>query len=342
MVLVTNQISFTDDELAPESRKHTLPMHIMVKCEDMIVSRVLIDNGLTLNVCPMSTIEHLNVDTSFVRLTTMIIRAFDCNLQEVQGDIELAIGIGSIFFMVNFLVIKVDSPYNMLLGRPGLHVVGAIASILHQRLKFPSEDQLITIMAKEPLTIFKETSIPYIGANAFLEATFHSFELVPMISRASKLKSAWPSTTLTATKEMLKFGYQLGQGLDVVGQGKAALIELPDNKGGFNLRYNPSDEELFQASRGKKRKCIGYGMSIPHIKVTFRSLAKVIRSEVVQESREEELYLASLICLYAEEFSVNAITSPEDDLTFTIRPCVPGEIVDYWTIEPCFVVAPAE
>ena len=90
-----------------------------------------------------------------------------------------------------------------------------------------------------------------------------------MVSRASKLESACPSATLMATKEMLKFGYQLGQGLDAVGHGKASLIELPNNKGGFDLGYNTSDEELFQASKGKKRKCIGQRMSIPHIKVTF-------------------------------------------------------------------------
>ena len=120
-------------------------MHIFVKCEDMIVSRVLIDNGSTLNVCPMSTIEHLNVDTSLIRLTTMIIRAFDGTLRKVQGEIELAIGIGPRSFMVNFQVIKVDSPYNMLLGRPWLHAVGVVASTLHRRLKFPFEDQLITL-----------------------------------------------------------------------------------------------------------------------------------------------------------------------------------------------------
>ena len=89
-------------------------------------------------------------------------------------------------------------------------MASAVASTLHRRLKFPFEDQLITIMAEEPLTIFKETFVPYISANAFLEATFHSFKLVSMISRASELESAWPSTTLMATKEMLKFGYQLG------------------------------------------------------------------------------------------------------------------------------------
>ena len=87
-------------------------MHIMVKCEDMSISRVLIDNGSALNVCPMSTIERLNVDTSLIH-PTMIIRAFDGTLREVQGKIELAIGIGPLFFMVNFQVIKMDSPYNM-------------------------------------------------------------------------------------------------------------------------------------------------------------------------------------------------------------------------------------
>ena len=161
-----------------------------------------------------------------------------------------------------------------------MHVASAVASSLHRRLKFPFEDRLITIMVEEPLTIFKETSVSYI-ANTFLEATFHNFELVSMISSASELKSAWLFATLMVAKEMLKFGYQLGQGLGAVGHRKAYLIELPNKKGGFGLGYNPSDKELFQASRGKKRKCIGQGMSISHIRVTFLALAEVIRLEVV-------------------------------------------------------------
>ena len=148
----------------------------------MIVPRVLIDNGLSRNVCLMSTLERLNVDTSLIHHTTMIIRAFDGPLQEVQGEIELAIGVSPMSFMVNFQVIKVDSPNNILLGRPWLHATGAFASTLHRRLKFPYDDLMITIVVVEPLMFFKETSIPYIGANAFLEATFHSFELVSMIS----------------------------------------------------------------------------------------------------------------------------------------------------------------
>ena len=77
-------------------------MHIIVKRENMIVARVLIDNRSALNVCPMSTLKRLNVDTSLIHPTTMISRAFDGTFREVQGEIELAIGIGSMFSMVNF------------------------------------------------------------------------------------------------------------------------------------------------------------------------------------------------------------------------------------------------
>ena len=71
LVLVTNQVSFSDDKLPPEGRDHTLAMHIVVKCEDMIVARVLIDNGLALNVCPMATLERLKVDMSLIKSSIM-------------------------------------------------------------------------------------------------------------------------------------------------------------------------------------------------------------------------------------------------------------------------------
>ena len=120
------------------------------------------------------------------------------------------------------------------------------------------------------MTIFHETSIPYIDANAALEASFHSFNLVSMIHNASKPEFGWRVTILMAIKEILKFSYKLGQGLEAVGNGSPTLIKLLDNKGRFGLGYKPTHEELFQASRGKKRKYDTLGMSIPHIKTTFQ------------------------------------------------------------------------
>ena len=67
LVLATNEVSFSDYELPLEGKDHTLAMHILVKYEDMIVARVLIDNGSALNICSMTTFKCLKVDMSFIK-----------------------------------------------------------------------------------------------------------------------------------------------------------------------------------------------------------------------------------------------------------------------------------
>ncbi len=66
VVLATNQLSFSDDELHPEGRGHVKALHITVKTRERIVAKVLIDNGSTLNVCPMGPLNKLGIDQSSV------------------------------------------------------------------------------------------------------------------------------------------------------------------------------------------------------------------------------------------------------------------------------------
>ena len=66
----------------------------------------------------MAILEHLKVDMSLIKPSPRIIRAFDGTHHEVQGEIKLMIEINWRSSIVNFQVIKVDSTYNMLLGRP--------------------------------------------------------------------------------------------------------------------------------------------------------------------------------------------------------------------------------
>jgi hypothetical protein len=135
-ILVTNQLTFSDDELPLEGRGHTKALYISVRTNNLIVSKVLIDNGSTLNVCPMTTLEKLDIDPTRVRATSMVVRAFDGTRREVIGEIELPIEIGPQVYDINFQVLRIDSPYNLLLGRPWLHTAGAVPSSLHQKMKF--------------------------------------------------------------------------------------------------------------------------------------------------------------------------------------------------------------
>ena len=101
-------------------------------------------------------------------------------------------------------------------------------------------------------------------------------------------------------------------------------IKLLDNKGRFGLGYKTTHEELFQASRGKKRKYDTLGMSIPHIKPLSNS-SRVHYAQTFKELEDEEPDLACIIRLCLKELSMNAILTPKYNLTSTIRLGMPGE-----------------
>ena len=61
-ILEANKITFSDDELPVEGTGHNKGLYITVKCEHSVVTRVLIDGGSGANICPMSTLQKLNVN----------------------------------------------------------------------------------------------------------------------------------------------------------------------------------------------------------------------------------------------------------------------------------------
>ena len=46
---------------------------------------------------------------------------------------------------VNFIVVDIYSPYTAIIGRPWLHTLGTVASLLHKKVKFPSGDRVLEI-----------------------------------------------------------------------------------------------------------------------------------------------------------------------------------------------------
>ena len=66
-------------------------------------------------------------------------------------------------FVIPFQVLDIPRSFNLLLGRPWIHSVGAIPSSLHQMVKFVSNGQVVTVLGEQDYAIYKETAIPYIG-----------------------------------------------------------------------------------------------------------------------------------------------------------------------------------
>ncbi|RDY00847.1 hypothetical protein CR513_15915, partial [Mucuna pruriens] len=56
---VGSHLSFSEEEILVEGRRHNQPLQISVKCSDYTIVRVLIDNGSSLNVLPKTTLDKL-------------------------------------------------------------------------------------------------------------------------------------------------------------------------------------------------------------------------------------------------------------------------------------------
>ncbi|GJW46923.1 hypothetical protein Tco_0078569 [Tanacetum coccineum] len=49
---------------------------------------------------------------------------------------------------MKFIVIRAPSPYNVILGRPGLKILHAIPSTIHSMIKFPTPKGIATLIAR--------------------------------------------------------------------------------------------------------------------------------------------------------------------------------------------------
>ncbi|GKU89512.1 hypothetical protein SLEP1_g3641 [Rubroshorea leprosula] len=251
-ILAPNYINFTDDEILDEGNGHTKALHISVQCKMMNVPHVLIDNGLALNVIPMTVLKQLKVDESHINRCNIVVHAFDGTKRNVIGKIELPMEIGPVTFDVDFFVMDISPAFNMLLGRPWIHVAGAVPSTLHQKVKYIVNGVLVTVNGDEEHIIRKATTIPYLGVD--------------------------PGTYEVVAKIMLACHYQLGKGLGLNGQGILEPIEVIQAGGTFGLGYKPKKEDWqrMRAIKAEKRFARLQGRDprdepvwVPHIRVTF-------------------------------------------------------------------------
>ncbi|XP_070009558.1 uncharacterized protein [Nicotiana sylvestris] len=135
-VLESHKITFHEDELPPEGLSHNKALHITMQCEDYFITRILIDGGSNLNICPLVTLRMLGKSLHEIKDGSINVKAFDGSQKSTIGEIGLCLQMGPTWFDVEFQVIDIPASYNLLLGQPWIHTAGAVASTLHQAVKF--------------------------------------------------------------------------------------------------------------------------------------------------------------------------------------------------------------
>ncbi|XP_070051374.1 uncharacterized protein [Nicotiana tomentosiformis] len=161
-IFEANRITFLDDELPIEGTEHNRALYLTVKCEDSVVSRVLVDNGSSANICPLSTLLKLKIGTEMIHTNNVCVRGFDGGGKDSIDDIMLKLSIEPVEFTMEFQVLDVTVSYNLLLGRPWIHAAKAIPSSLHQMVKFEWDRQEIVVHGDENLSAYNDTIVPFI------------------------------------------------------------------------------------------------------------------------------------------------------------------------------------
>ena len=110
--------SVSDNDLPPEGSNHVRPLFIDVTCSGRRVSSVLLDNDSALNVCPLVTAITLGFSPSDFGPSIQTVRAYDGTQRTVMGTLTTHVMIGPVRYSILFKVLRIQSSFNLLLGRP--------------------------------------------------------------------------------------------------------------------------------------------------------------------------------------------------------------------------------
>ncbi|KAL0302347.1 UNVERIFIED_CONTAM: hypothetical protein Sangu_3106100 [Sesamum angustifolium] len=126
---------------------------ISVTPSNVLVKKVLVDSRSSADIIFYDVYVQLRVDNAQLRKVTPSITYFSGEMIEPLREVTLPLSLGSYpkrsTKMVKFIVVKVSSAYNIILGRPSLNLFHAIASTFHMKLKFPTSDGVGEAMGDE-------------------------------------------------------------------------------------------------------------------------------------------------------------------------------------------------
>ena len=110
----------------------------------------MVDGGSAVEIMYPDLYKELKLKPKDLIPYSSPLMSFDGKLVIPKGVIRLPIQTGLKIVEVNFIVVYTYSPYIAIVGRPWLHTLGAVASSLHHKVKFPLGDQVLEICGCQP------------------------------------------------------------------------------------------------------------------------------------------------------------------------------------------------
>ncbi|XP_017438202.1 uncharacterized protein LOC108344250 [Vigna angularis] len=139
-------ITFTDEDFHAPDPDEDEPMVITAVIARYSMGKVLVDQGSSVNILYWKTFQQMDISKDLIAPYNEQIVGFAGERVDTRGYVDLRTCLGTERTKEvknRFLLVDVNTSYNVLLGLPCLNAFGAIVSTPHLTLKFPLDNGTI-------------------------------------------------------------------------------------------------------------------------------------------------------------------------------------------------------
>ncbi|GKV04959.1 hypothetical protein SLEP1_g17036 [Rubroshorea leprosula] len=193
-------VTFTSVDFDTVVTPHNDPLVTSVMINNCEVQRVLVDTGSAPDIMYFHCFESLGLDPALLQKYDGPIHGFNNQSVLVEGVLTMNVAFGSgrtyVTPSVWFLVVKMASSFNVVIGRPMLTEIRAVVSQSHLCMKFPTPMGIATLRVEDVEEVHIDDRDPsrktQIGTKLNLE---EKAELIAF-PRANKDVFAWTSVDM--------------------------------------------------------------------------------------------------------------------------------------------------
>ena len=144
-------IDFDDEDLEGTIQPYDDALVIAARISGFVVKRVMIDQESRADVMYPDLFKGLGLKNHDLAKYDSPLVSFDGRVVILQGQISLPVSIEGKKVIMTFIVVNLFSSYMAILGMPWIHVMGAIPSTLHIKVKFCTERGVATVKGNQKI-----------------------------------------------------------------------------------------------------------------------------------------------------------------------------------------------
>ncbi|GKV01151.1 hypothetical protein SLEP1_g13729 [Rubroshorea leprosula] len=188
-------ITFTYADLDTVVTPHNDSLVTFVMINNCEVQRVLVDTGNALDIMYFHCFESLGLDPALLQKYDGSIYGFNNQPVPVEGVLTLHVAFGSgrtyVAPPVRFLVVKMASSFNIVIGRPTLTEIRAVVSQSHLCMKFPTPMGIATLRGNQEMArhcYITSVTQPTKGKDQTPEAFLNEFLIISNVLHGAELR----------------------------------------------------------------------------------------------------------------------------------------------------------